>query len=147
MAIDYLIKTGKIERTRLATVPAAAATADGDTRLTLYSSATSVLETNLNAQNPLAVQIQQRTFQKGDNKVMDDYLARPAGTYTIQRDGRHYAIIVKQSLPAGPKALSDARGQATSDYQNYLEKQWIEQLRQQYPVQVNEAEVNKLVTK
>ena len=127
--------------------PATAASADGDTRLTLYSSATSVLEANLNAQNPLAVQIQQRTFQKGDNKVMDDYLTRPAGTYTVQRDGRHYAIIVQQALPAGPKALGDARGQATSDYQNYLEKQWIEQLRQQYPVQVNEAEVNKLVTK
>jgi peptidyl-prolyl cis-trans isomerase SurA len=145
--IDYLAKTGKVERRRLAMAPAAATTADGDTRLTLYSSATSVLEANLNAQNPLAVQIQQRTFQKGDNKVMDDYLTRPAGTYTIQRDGRHYAIIVKQALPAGPKALSDARGQATSDYQNYLEKQWIEQLRQQYPVQVNEAEVKKLVTK
>jgi peptidyl-prolyl cis-trans isomerase SurA len=146
-AIDYLTKTSKIERRRLAVAPASAATADGDTRLTVYSNATSVLETNLNTQNPLAVQIQERTFQKGDNKVMDDYLTRPAGTYKIQRDGRHYAIVVKQSLPAGPKALSDARGQATSDYQNYLEKQWIEQLRQQYPVKVNESEVNKLVTK
>jgi len=145
--IDYLTKTGKIERNRLAVAPATAASADGDTRLTLYSSATSVLEANLNAQNPLAVQIQQRTFQKGDNKVMDDYLTRPAGTYTVQRDGRHSAIIVQQALPAGPKALGDARGQATSDYQNYLEKQWIEQLRQQYPVQVNEAEVKKLITK
>jgi peptidyl-prolyl cis-trans isomerase SurA len=146
-AIDYLTKTGKIERRRLTMAPAAATTADGDTRLTLYSGATNVLEASLNTQNPLAVQIQQRTFQKGDNKVMDDYLTRPTGTYTTQRDGRHYAIVVNQSLPAGPKALSDARGQATSDYQNYLEKQWIEQLRQQYPVKVNEGEVNKLVTK
>jgi peptidyl-prolyl cis-trans isomerase SurA len=146
-AIDYLTKTGKIERNRLTVARATAATTDGDTRFTLYSSATSVLEASLNTQNPLAVQIQQRTFQKGDNKVMDDYLTQPAGTYTAQRDGRHYAIVVRQALPAGPKALNDARGQATSDYQNYLEKQWIEQLRQQYPVQVNEAEVNKLVTK
>ncbi|TVT41743.1 peptidylprolyl isomerase [Hymenobacter setariae] len=145
--VDYLVKTGKLERRRVSVAPATAATADGDTRIALYSSATNVLEASLNAQNPLAVQIQQRTFQKGDNKVMDDYLTRPAGTYTMQRDGRYYAVVVQQSLPAGPKALSDARGQATSDYQNYLEKQWIEQLRQQYPVQVNEAEVNKLVTK
>ena len=146
-AIDYLVKTGKVERRRVAIAAASTATADGDTRVALYSSATNVLEASLNAQNPLAVQIQQRTFQKGDNKVMDDYFTRPAGTYTTQRDGRYYAIVVRQSLAAGPKALSDARGQATSDYQNYLEKQWIEQLRQQYPVQVNEAEVNKLVTK
>jgi peptidyl-prolyl cis-trans isomerase SurA len=50
-------------------------------------------------------------------------------------------------LPAGPKTLAEARGQATSDYQTYLEKEWIAQLRQQYPVKVNEAELNKLVTK
>jgi len=146
-AIAYLVKTGKVARLQLAPATAPAVTPDGDTRFTLYSTATSALEASLNAQNPLAVQIQQRTFQKGDNKVMDDYLTRPAGTYTTQRDGRYYAVLVNQALPAGPKALSDARGQATSDYQTYLEKQWIEQLRQQYPVKVNEPEVNKLITK
>ena len=146
-AIDYLVKTGKVARRQLTTASAPAATADGDTRFTLYTSATSALEASLNTQNPLAVQIQQRTFQKGDNKVMDDYLTRPAGTYSVQRDGRYYAIVVNQSLAAGPKELSDARGQATSDYQAYLEKQWIEQLRQQYPVKVNDTEVNKLITK
>jgi peptidyl-prolyl cis-trans isomerase SurA len=147
-AIDYLAKNGKIERRRLAAAPAGAATtATGDTRVAFFSNSTAALEASLNQQNPLAVQIQQRIFQKGDNKVLDDYFTRPAGTYSVQRDGRYYAIIVKQSLPAGPKALSDARGQATSDYQNYLEKQWIEQLRQQYPVKVNDGEVSKLVTK
>ncbi|GAA4500015.1 hypothetical protein GCM10023172_19600 [Hymenobacter ginsengisoli] len=147
-AIDYLAKTGKIERRRLTAASAVAATtATGDTRIAFFSNSPATLEANLNQQNPLAMQIQQRTFQKGDNKVMDDYLTRPAGTYTVQRDGRYYAIIVKQTLAPGPKALSDARGQATSDYQNYLEKQWIEQLRQQYPVKINEDEVSKLVTK
>jgi len=146
-AINYLVKNGKVPRRILTVATAPATTADGDTRFTLYSNATSALEASLNAQNPLAVQIQQRTFQKGDNKVMDDYLTRPAGTYPTQRDGRYYAVVVSQTLPPGPKALSDARGQATSDYQTYLEKQWIEQLRQQYPVKVNEPEVNKLITK
>ncbi|MGI4870182.1 MAG: peptidylprolyl isomerase [Janthinobacterium lividum] len=147
-AVNYLVKTGKVEADRVKAAPAPAAlTADGDTRLTFFSNAPAALEASLNQQNPLAVQVQQRTFQKGDNKVMDDYLTRPAGTYPTQRDGRYYTVLVKQSLPAGPKKLSDARGQATSDYQTYLEKQWIEQLRQQYPVQVNEAEVSKLVTK
>ena len=146
--MDYLAKIGKIARDRMAVAPASAAvTANGETLVFFYSSSPTALEAFLNKQNPLAVQIQQRTFQKGDNKVMDDYLTRPAGTYTTQRDGRYYAIVVNKSLPAGPKALGDARGQATSDYQNYLEKQWIEQLRQQYPVKINEEEVTKLVTK
>jgi peptidyl-prolyl cis-trans isomerase SurA len=78
---------------------------------------------------------------------VDDLMSRPAGTYTVQKDGRHYAVIIDKTLPAGPKTLAEARGQATSDYQTYLEKEWITQMRQKYPVKVNEAEVNKLVTK
>ncbi|AMJ66997.1 peptidylprolyl isomerase [Hymenobacter sp. PAMC 26628] len=105
------------------------------------------IEQHFNTKNPLAVQIQQKAFQKGDSKAADQFLTSAPGTYTTQLDGRYYAVIVARQLPAGPKALSDARGQATSDYQNFLEKEWIAQLRQQYPVQVNQAEVDKLITK
>ncbi|WP_410780094.1 peptidylprolyl isomerase [Hymenobacter sp. 5516J-16] len=105
------------------------------------------LEEMMNGQNPLAVQVQQRSFQKGDNKAVDQFLTSAPGTYTAQQDGRYYAIRVEKQLPAGPKTLAEARGQATSDYQNYLEKEWLNQLRAQYPVKVNQAEVDKLVTK
>ena len=105
------------------------------------------IEQRFNAKNPLAVQIQQRAFQKGDSKAADQFLTSAPGTYITQLDGRYYAIIVAKQLAAGPKVLSDARGQATSDYQNYLEKEWVAQLRKQHPVQVNQTEVDKLVTK
>jgi peptidyl-prolyl cis-trans isomerase SurA len=105
------------------------------------------LETVLNEKNPLAVQIQQRSFQKGENKAVDEFLTNGPGTYTTQKDGRFYSVQIEKTLPAGPKTLAEARGQATSDYQNYLEKQWIEQLREKYPVTINQAEVDKLITK
>ncbi len=105
------------------------------------------IEQRFNAKNPLAVQIQQRSFQKGDSKAVDQFLASTPGNYTTQLDGRYYAVIIERQLTAGPKVLADARGQATSDYQNYLEKEWIAQLRQQYPVQVNQGEVDKLIVK
>ena len=112
-----------------------------------YTHDPAAIEQHFNAKNPLAVQVTQRLFQKGDNKAVDQFLTSAPGTYTTQLDGRYYAVTIARTLPAGPKALSDARGQATSDYQNFLEKEWIAQLRQQYPVQVNQAEVDKLITK
>ena len=45
-----------------------------------------------------------------------------------------------------PKEYTDVRGQVLEDYQNLLEKQWIEELRKQYVVTVNRdvlATVNK----
>ena len=47
--------------------------------------------------------------------------------------------------PPSPKGLADARGYAVADYQDYLEKQWIEELRKEYPVQVNEEVLKSLV--
>ncbi|GAB3292769.1 hypothetical protein GCM10027511_06230 [Hymenobacter humi] len=105
------------------------------------------IEQRFNAKNPLAVQISQKLFQKGDNKVVDELTSKGPGTYKVEKDGRYYTVTIDKILPAGPKTLAEARGQATSDYQTYLEKEWINELRTARPVKVNEAEVNKLITK
>ncbi|MFC5269103.1 peptidylprolyl isomerase [Adhaeribacter terreus] len=114
--------------------------------LTFYSTDPAVLESNLNEGNPLAVQISQKKFQKGENKALDGVNWQP-GTYNVERDGRFMLIKIEQILPPAYKNLNEARGIATSDYQGYLEKQWIEELRQKYPVKVNQPEVDKLVKK
>ena len=43
-----------------------------------------------------------------------------------------------------PKTLKEAKGLVTSDYQSYLEKEWIKELRAKYPVTVNEETVKTL---
>ncbi|OWP63120.1 peptidylprolyl isomerase [Hymenobacter amundsenii] len=126
---------------------AAGKPAAADAQLTVMSTNPAALEESLNEKNPLAVQIQQRNFQQGESKAVDQFMASGPGSYTTEAEGRYYTIIVDKVLPAGPKTLADTRGQATSDYQNYLEKEWLNQLRTQYPVTINQAEVDKLVTK
>ncbi|MBH8570698.1 peptidylprolyl isomerase [Microvirga sp. STS02] len=120
---------------------------DNSAQVALFSGNPVAIESELNELNPLSVQISQKVFQKGDNKVMDELMSKGPGTYNVQKDGRYYAVTIDRTLPAGPKTLAEARGQATSDYQTYLEKEWIAQMRAARPVKVNEAEVSKLVTK
>ena len=45
-----------------------------------------------------------------------------------------------------PKELSDVRALVVADYQDYLEKQWVADLRKQFAVKVNE-DVLKTVNK
>ena len=146
-AASYLRRRNGVPARRISKTVSKAAATDGQVQIALVSSNPTAIEAELNEANPLSVQISQRVFQKGDNKVVDELLGKGPGTYNVQKDGRHYAVTIDKVLPAGPKTLSEARGQATSDYQTYLEKEWISQMRTARPVKVSEAEVNKLITK
>jgi peptidyl-prolyl cis-trans isomerase SurA len=37
------------------------------------------------------------------------------------------------------KSLTDARGYVVAEYQEYLEKQWHEELRKKYPVKLDQG--------
>jgi peptidyl-prolyl cis-trans isomerase SurA len=54
---------------------------------------------------------------------------------------------VEEILPPAAKTLTEARGYAVADYQDFLEKQWIEELRKEYSVQVNEDVLKSLIKK
>lgn len=63
-----------------------------------------------------------------------------SGSYTVV-----YAKEVYTS--AGQKSLAEARGYVVAEYQDYLEKQWNEKMRKQYPLKVNETVFKSMVKK
>ena len=83
-------------------------------------------------------------FKKGDNALVDREIFQVDTTYTAPKGYEHTAVFGKK-LKA-PKTYDDVRELVVADYQEYLEKQWIANLRKQYPVVLNEealATVNK----
>jgi peptidyl-prolyl cis-trans isomerase SurA len=55
----------------------------------------------------------------------------------MEEDGKVIFLLKNKVLKPEPKMLDECRGIVTADYQNYLEKEWIEALRAKYNVQVN----------
>lgn len=53
-------------------------------------------------------------------------------------DGKFYVVKVSDILSPSPKMLSEAKGAATADYQNYLEQQWLEELVKKHPIIIHE---------
>ena len=90
---------------------------------------------NKDAKNP--VKEESGKFSKGDNKWVDNIPWEKGINAVSTADGSYFFIIVNQKVGPEPKNLNEARGLVTADYQNYLEKAWIKQLRDKYPVQVN----------
>jgi peptidyl-prolyl cis-trans isomerase SurA len=73
-------------------------------------------------------------FEKGTDKLVD-YLVWNAPKPEDFRDGLHFVRGNKVAPQA--KTLAEARGLYISDYQSYLEKMWMKELRKQYKIKVN----------
>lgn len=66
---------------------------------------------------------------------------------TTQDDNRVQVTIVNGIEPPAPRRLDEVRGYVVADYQDFLEKQWIADLRQKYPVTVIQPAVESLIKK
>ncbi len=53
-------------------------------------------------------------------------------------------IVIKNKKISKGKPFDEIRGIVISDYQNYLEKNWLKELKKKYPVTVNKDELNKI---
>ena len=74
------------------------------------------------------------------SKISGDSEAQPREVKGYPYDSTYGKIIKK------PEEMDDVRAQVTADYQDMLEKEWVEQLRKKYSFKVNEdilATVNK----
>ncbi|MBS1667163.1 MAG: peptidylprolyl isomerase [Bacteroidetes bacterium] len=55
-----------------------------------------------------------------------------------------FAYIVQLYNQPSQRSFTEARGFVMNDYQTYVEDKWIEELKKQYPVKINEALMKKL---
>jgi peptidyl-prolyl cis-trans isomerase SurA len=86
-------------------------------------------------------------YSKGENTMVDNVGFKTGISATEKKDGKiRFAIVYKMRGPE-PKTLKEAKGLIISDYQTYLEEDWIRTLRAKYPVTVNKDVLYSLVTK
>ena len=95
------------------------------------------------------VAVLEKSYEKGKNKDLGALWTAGAMTESKTDVGTKTATFLKieEIVPPTSKVLSEARGYAVADYQDYLEKRWIEDLRSAYPVKVDEAVLKTLVKK
>ena len=67
--------------------------------------------------------LKNRQFTKGVNPIFES-------------EGKFYVLKVIDILAPANKEFDEAKGMITSDYQNYLEKKWLEELALKYPIKI-----------
>lgn len=74
-------------------------------------------------------------YKEGDNKYVDELVFK--GDKVRRPVEYPYVNVVGEKMKR-PKSYKDVRTSVLSDYQDQLEKEWVESLRRKYPVEINE---------
>ena len=92
----------------------------------------------INKDSPLNLSIESNNFLSGDNKYVDMIDWKKGISKDIVTDDGSYVIInVNEVLPAGNMTLNAVKGKVISDYQKFLDDQWILFLRDKYKYSIN----------
>ena len=95
------------------------------------------LRTTFNGDSVIRIRVEKGIFKKGDNALIDREVFKKDTTVTAVKDYPIDAVYGKL-LKKGPEDYTDVRGLVVADYQDLLEKQWVEELRRKYTFTVNE---------
>ena len=102
-------------------------------------SVNSYLDARINNDSVVFVKTTAGLWKKGDNPVVDKLAFKDKTAEIAENTEFPVVFVVGKMLKKGPEAYTDVRGAVTADYQNELERRWIEALRAKYPIVVNES--------
>ena len=92
----------------------------------------------VNKDSELNLRVRTNKFDVEQTAFLKDRKVTKGVNMPYELDGKTYVLRVNEILEPSQKELSESKGAATSDYQNYLENQWMEELFRTYPVKINE---------
>ncbi len=98
----------------------------------------------INKDSQLDLTIEEGKFTKEQNELVAKAKWENKAVTKFNNENEVVLIEVKEVLAPQPKLLDEVRGLVTSDYQNKLEKEWVETLRKKYPVKIHKEVLSKL---
>jgi len=92
------------------------------------------IKEKLNTKDKIMVMTNAGIFEEG-NEALPKKLKFEAGVSDIIKDGDYYFVAkVNKLLPAAPKLLEESKGKVINDYQQYLESNWVSDLKKEFTV-------------
>ena len=92
----------------------------------------------LNSDKELEVIEKEGVFEEGST-LLPKNLQDKKGVTSISQDGEYYFVSkIKNIIPAGQKTFEECEGKVINDYQQYLEENWVSDLKKEFTIKVNQ---------
>lgn len=97
----------------------------------------------VNSDSLTCVKVQHGLWEQGKNGAVDKFGLKIKNAEFTPNEQLPVVVCVGKKLKA-PATWDDEKGKVTTDYQDFLEAEWIKQLRAKYPVEINQAVWEKI---
>ena len=98
----------------------------------------SYIAQRINCDSVTYVKAQHGLWELGKNSAVDKYGFKAKNAEFTPNEALPIVECVGKKLKA-PEAWNDEKGKVTTDYQDFLEAEWIKRLREKYPVEIKDA--------
>lgn len=102
------------------------------------------IKEKLNKEGKINVMVKSGQFEE-DYDILPLYKNLSTGVSSIVSKDKYFFVVnVSEEKPAASKELSDCKGKVISDYQQYLESNWVDELKKEFTVKVNSDVFNEV---
>jgi len=102
------------------------------------------IKKELNKDAIVNIMIDENLFEAQSNALPKGYKLSE-GVSDIYKEGDYYYVILgKEIVPSSIKTLDESRGRVVSDYQQYLEQNWLGALKNEFSYKVNNSVLKKV---
>lgn len=92
----------------------------------------------INADTELNLRVRTGKFELSKTPYLQHHKLKIGKNKPYAFDGKNYVIVLNEIIEAKNKELSEAKGLITSDYQAYLEREWLKELEKKHTIKVHE---------
>ena len=103
----------------------------------------SYLNQRVNVDSVMYARVERGLWKQGANGAVDKYGFKLKGAEYTPSEEYPIVLLVGKVIKA-PNEYTDERAKVTTDYQDYLEKEWVAKLREKYPVVINQEVWNSI---
>lgn len=149
--VNYLVKKGisptriieKVEGT-LKPISNSDKSKNARVAIKFYSQSMDDVIKRFNAIKPQSLVAEEGFYTKGQNTLLDG-ITWEVGKQTKELNGRQIYIEISQIEPERIKRFDESRSSVIRDLQSLLEKEWLLNLKQRYPVVLQTEELNRIM--
>jgi len=99
-----------------------------------------------NVKNPLNISYSKGKYEMGENKYLNNYFGQSGVFIFHETETNSWRVInlIRYYEPE-PKKLKEIRGIVIADYQSFLDEEWLKELKNKYPVKINNKILEELI--